>query len=512
MKELEKIVHPLKVKLNREIWLKFFLWCEVIALSFVLSIIMVSKFVYIKYINVFCVALVGIAFLVSIALIFRSRVSIKKAALVYDSLGMKERLTTAIELSSDSQISKVGQMVVQDAIENGKNANLEKKYKISLPKRGVQAIALVLVAILMTGFINNPEHYDVMGTLEKQLDEVEQVKKEINKENDIFDNELENLNRELNAITKEIKTATTKKDVLKTLDEGQERLKRLEKSGSVKDVEAMSQALSDSSKTENMGKAMENGDIDTALKELEALNDSLEELSQEELEKILETLKNATENMSNEELKEAFEKYAQSVASGDFSMATSNLDDVKESLSNLMQSSQSTKTAIKNINSVLVDATKTVENSSGLPQTDTEGQQQGEQGAQGETEESQSGAGQEGTEGSGGNQGANGGSAIGQGSGQNGTGRGQGHVETEKIYSRFLSEDGGYNSQISGSENSGGETEIETKQTMGMAGESIPYDEVLGQYSSQALKSLDESTIPYGMKDLVANYFSQLEK
>ena len=509
MKELEKIVHPLKVKLNREIWLKFFLWCEVIALSFVLSIIVVSKFVYIKHINVFCVALVGIAFLVSLVLTFRSRVSIKKAALVYDSLGMKERLTTAIELSSDSQISKVGQMVVQDAIENGKNANLEKKYKISLPKRGVQAIALVLVAILMTGFINNPEYYDVMGTLEKQLDEVAQVKKEINKENDIFDNELENLNRELNAITKEIKTATTKKDVLKTLDEGQERLKRLEKSGSVKDVEAMSQALSDSSKTENMGKAMENGDIDIALKELEALNDSLEELSQEELEKILEALKNATENMTNEELKEALEKYAQSVASGEFSVATSDLNNVKESLSNLMQSSQSTKTAIKNINSILADATKTIENSSGLPQTNTEGQQQGDQGAQGE---GQSGAGQEGAEGSGGNQGANGGSAVGQGSGQNSTGRGQGHVETEKIYSRLLSEGGGYDSQISGSENSGGETEIETKQTMGMAGESVPYDEVLGQYSSQALKSLDESTIPYGMKDLVANYFSQLEK
>ena len=513
MKELERIISPLKTKLNREIWLKFFLWCETLALFFVFLITIISKFVYIKHLYVFYASLLGVAFLVSIVLTFKNRMSVKKVALVYDSLGMKERFTTAIELSLDSQISKVGQMVVKDAIENGKNAKLEKKYKISLPKRAVKAMVFVLVAILMTGFIKNPEHYDVMGTLEKQIEEIEQVKKDINKEDDILSHELENLNREINSITKEIKTAVTKKDVLKALDEGQDELKKLEKSGSVKDIEAMSQALSDNSKTENLGKAMESSDINAAMKEMDALNASLEDLSQKELENLLEALKNATENLTNEELKEALENYTQSLAQGNFSNATNNLNNVKESLNQAMQSAQSTKIAIKNINNILAEATKAVE----TPDSLSQGQQNGQEGSEGSKanqsgsegdSQGQTGGGQNGNEGVG--QGQNGGE--GQNGGQNGSGRGHGHVETEKIYSRPLSEEEGYNSQITGNENSGGETEIETHQTMAMAGESVPYREVLGEYSNHALKSLDESTIPYGMKDLVADYFSQLEK
>jgi len=40
----------------------------------------------------------------------------------------------------------------------------------------------------------------------------------------------------------------------------------------------------------------------------------------------------------------------------------------------------------------------------------------------------------------------------------------------------------------------------------------VPYDTVYQQYRNDAMCTLDEQNIPYGMKTLVSDYFSTLEQ
>jgi hypothetical protein len=43
-------------------------------------------------------------------------------------------------------------------------------------------------------------------------------------------------------------------------------------------------------------------------------------------------------------------------------------------------------------------------------------------------------------------------------------------------------------------------------------GNSVTYDQVIGEYKQQALDSINSNDIPAGMKDLIKDYFSSLEE
>ena len=57
-----------------------------------------------------------------------------------------------------------------------------------------------------------------------------------------------------------------------------------------------------------------------------------------------------------------------------------------------------------------------------------------------------------------------------------------------------------------------GEGTVTDKQVIGSAGESVPYDQVFQAYQERALQSLSDESIPYGVRELVSDYFSSLEK
>ena len=125
--------------------------------------------------------------------------------------------------------------------------------------------------------------------------------------------------------------------------------------------------------------------------------------------------------------------------------------------------------------------------------------------------ESPGGEGQ-GSEGEGtGGQTTNGGNG-GTGTGTGGQGRGFGHAEPEKIYTRSAAGKDGYDAQLKGTDSEEGQTTITEHRTMGQAGTSVPYDTVYGQYRNEAMETLENSSVPYGMRELVSDYFATLER
>ena len=113
-------------------------------------------------------------------------------------------------------------------------------------------------------------------------------------------------------------------------------------------------------------------------------------------------------------------------------------------------------------------------------------------------------------EGTGGQTGSGGSGTAGVGNG--GQGRGFGHAEPEKIYTRSAAGKDGYDAQLKGTDSDEGQTTITEHRTMGQAGTSVPYDTVYGQYRNEAMETLENSSVPYGMRELVSDYFATLER
>ena len=68
-----------------------------------------------------------------------------------------------------------------------------------------------------------------------------------------------------------------------------------------------------------------------------------------------------------------------------------------------------------------------------------------------------------------------------------------------------------YDAEISGQIGEGGKTEKKEEIRMGEIGGTIEYDKVYNEYKNDELSSLEDSDIPVGMKDIVKDYFSELE-
>lgn len=508
MKEIKKILEPLKRKMNIEKFLRYFLISETVALAVIFVILLVSKFVYIKNLEIICTAVAAIGFIISLVLLYLKRTTVHEAAKVADRLCLKERLSTALEIAQLEVQNAMKSLVIKDAIEKGRQAQPEKSYKVTIPKNIIKVMAVVIIAVFATGFVKSPDRIDVGGLLNSNIKEIEQVKKEVNAEKIIEDEDLKELNKQVSVLTKSLKQASSKKEAVQTMDTAQQELKNLEKTGVSKDLENISESISTNEAAKKLGESIKNGDTQAMNTSLDELNKQLEEMSEEELQALLDAMKEAIENVDKEELKAALNAYAEQIAAGNFNPNSNNLQQLKETLEKAINSSENLKAKVADLNKLIAKATQTVENngSESTPQAEVEGGNQPTSSGESSGQGNGSGEGQnENGQGEGSGQGQS-------GSGQGGNGRGTGHSEAEDVYTREEAQKAGYDTQVEGAENSGGDTEISKQQTTGTEGESVPYDQVVGEYKEEELKSIDESSVPYGMKELVADYFSALEK
>lgn len=70
----------------------------------------------------------------------------------------------------------------------------------------------------------------------------------------------------------------------------------------------------------------------------------------------------------------------------------------------------------------------------------------------------------------------------------------------------------GYGTQVSGAQNEGGQSTVTEGRSEGQRGRSLPYQEVVGSYRQEALSDMENEAVPYGVKQLVEEYFSTLEQ
>ena len=488
MKEFLRLLAPLRHKLKAERKLKWFIYGETAAGILCLAVVVLSKFWTEIPVLPFCGGFVLLGLLIALtAAFFLRKVTEKETAETADALGGAERMITTMELLGKGTQNPVEEMAVADGFAKAKETDFAKLYRMRLPVKVLRVLALVVVLTIGAGFMPVRRDKDAEVYANAQLERIEQVKAE---ETPVLSKEEKKVFLEAaKALEKDLKTAKTKKAAEEAVREAQQNMKQLEKESVSKDLKELAETLKQEEDTAALSKALEQGDEASISQAMEQLLQKMAAMDKGQAASLAQQLAEAAENISDEELQEALKALEEALENG------ADPSEASEALKNALLSQAQVNSALR---SSLQKLNRNVGQQSLAKKVEGEGEStDGEgQGAEGE--------------GTGGQTGSGGGGTAGVGNG--GQGRGFGHAEPEKIYTRSAAGKDGYDAQLKGTDSEEGQTTITEHRTMGQAGTSVPYDTVYGQYRNEAMETLENSSVPYGMRELVSDYFATLER
>lgn len=488
MKEFLRLLAPLRHKLMAERFLKWFIYGETAAGILCLAVVVLSKF----WTEIPSLPLCGVFVLLGLlialgAAFFLRKVTEKETAETADALGGAERMITTMELLGKGAQNPVEEMAVADGFAKAREMDFAKLYRMRLPVKVMRVLALVVVLTIGAGFMPVRRDAEAEAYANAQLERIEQVKKE----------EIPELSKEekkvfleaAKALEKDLKTAKTKKAAEEAVREAQQNMKQLEKESVSKDLKELAETLKQEESTAALSEALEQGDSSAISKAMEQLLQKMAAMDKGQAASLVQQLAEAVENISDAELQEALKALEEALENG------ADPSEAGEALKNALLSQAQMNSALR---SSLQKLNCNVGQQSLAKKVESNGESPGGEG--------------QGSEGEGtGGQTTNGGNG-GTGTGTGGQGRGFGHAEPEKIYTRSAAGKDGYDAQLKGTDSEEGQTTITEHRTMGQAGTSVPYDTVYGQYRNEAMETLENSSVPYGMRELVSDYFATLER
>ena len=488
MKEFLRLLAPLRHKLMAERFLKWFIYGETAAGILCLAVVVLSKFWTEIPVLPLCGVFVLLGLLIALtAAFFLRKVTEKETAETADALGGAERMITTMELLGKGTQNPVEEMAVADGFAKAKETDFAKLYRMRLPVKVLRVLALVVVLTIGAGFMPVRRDKDAEVYANAQLERIEQVKAE---ETPVLSKEEKKVFLEAaKALGKDLKTAKTKKAAEEAVREAQQNMKQLEKESVSKDLKELAETLKQEENTAALSEALEQGDEASISQAMEQLLQKMAAMDKGQAASLAQQLAEAAENISDEELQEALKALEEALENG------ADPSEASEALKNALLSQAQVNSALR---SSLQKLNRNVGQQSLAKKVEGEGESTGGEG--------------QGSEGEGtGGQTTNGGNG-GTGTGTGGQGRGFGHAEPEKIYTRSAAGKDGYDAQLKGTDSDEGQTTITEHRTMGQAGTSVPYDTVYGQYRNEAMETLENSSVPYGMRELVSDYFATLER
>jgi hypothetical protein len=283
---------------------------------------------------------------------------------------------------------------------------------------------------------------------------------------------------------KEKTTSEKKKELVDDLKKNLVESKKNEQAKeALKNLNEINKSLNKNKTGKELLEALKTGDKEALENKLKALNQSLPNLSDKEKSELSNALKEAAANLTDEELKDLLEQSSDKVLDGEI--------DPSE-LANAITSLKTKSDGSSNSGN-------------------------GKSSAKANGNGSSSGSGN----GSGSGQGNGAGNGSGKGSG-NGTGGGwntgskNGKENTsapsigEQVF--IPGRQVGSDENLKGDKNSNGTSQsIETQKGLNLNGEKKDYNSVVGDYSKEEIDSMNNSSLPDHLQDVVKDYFNGLE-
>lgn len=484
-----------------------------IGLGISLAAVLASRFVPIY--NLYIKLLLFLGALLAFALLFSiiKAPSLSSAALCIDSYGLSERTITALEIKEEN--SPFAEFQKEDALQHLKSFDYKKNIKL-IKNSKYAFISLGLFAMLsVMYFIPNPmkdiaiEKHKLSEIKKEEINKVKKVEKELAQNEKLKPFDKNDLQKKLSTLKEELKEAKDEKEINKAIEKADKKLEMVKSKYDKEELKKLADTLEKNELTKKLAKLINLNNTDMLKQAVKTLSEQLKNLNKEQIKELAENMSKLSKELkNNEELKNALSVLAQKMAGGELGDISSEMEQFAKSLEHLMNSGEYKK-AVAQMQRELND---------------------GEDGAMTAEGSNSSGGGNSGNNGikpgqgqGRGSSGAGGGTDMGeenptptqmQNSGLNkkdGSERKEG--EYEKIFTPKTLGGQGEKSQLTGKKNNSGTSEnVNSEKGINVRGESVPYNKVIGSYKQSASQSMESSSIPEGMKDIIKNYFTSLEE
>lgn len=460
--------------------------------------------------------------------------SLKNVAQEVDlELGLKERLSTAIELEDwkDGRLGKQPSILPsfqkEDALAAARNINPRRAFPLRWLRRPTLTAAGLLIAALILAYLPNPmdavlaERAAVVQAAQEQAEEVEDLKVEVEQSAELSPELQAELIRQLKELAQQLReNPGDREKALADLSKLEENLRRqLDPNTDLKQasLEAIASQLQSLAQQENANPPP----LAEALEQIAADLENMSETEQQTSAEALAQMAAQAAQSGDTELAQALAAMSQAALSGDPKAASQAAGEASEALAQSQQ-------AISNQQALQQTLSQLQNSSQAMAQAGQQGQQvasqqpgEGQDPGQGQNpgQGNKPGQGQSG-------QGMSGGGTKADtlppntGSGQAGrpeesdTGGAGGELGEQVFIPWERRPAEGQEVSIPGQDTGQGETitRENPNPSGGLPGNAlIPYQQVYTQYFEAAQQAIHRADIPPAYRDLVRDYFTQLE-
>ncbi|MBZ4664946.1 hypothetical protein [Mahella sp.] len=481
-----------------------------------------------------------LALFMVLGMVFRP--SLTKVAYEIDDRGLQQRVITSYEMSGRNDAFAVLQR--RDTLKRLKSFDYGSIPVWVIPKRWLYASAAMAAILIVLSFIPNPqddvirERLRVQEAIDKGLADIDKAEDELTREAEISDEQKQDITKLLEELKRDLKDQSDYKEAMKDISKTEEALEKMLEQTRLTQMASIARSLDKSDITKALANAVEGQDAEAIESEMERLKDMLRQgLDKETAAELQKALADAAAAASDPQLKEGLQAAADAMASdmaAGTSLSSAALDGLQEQL---MQMAQGVSGEPADMQYALQQMKGQIAQAAGqggmqvASSGGTGSQNSGSEGQDGSDRNSGSGSGSGSgnspSDGSGSGDSNGSGSGIGSGhtnqdagnsnsSGSSGStnkpeGDPDSYAEYERIYDPTRLGDGGETSHITDKPSDSGDSQqTDVGNGLGSFDGFIPYNEVFGDYQSQAMESMERSAIPPNMRETVRQYFSSL--
>lgn len=504
MDRLKKSLRKLRIKIITENAVKYLFAALILSLSINIVLVFISKFIFISEIDKIRVFIFLITLFVMLAAFLFKIPTYYDIAIKADSLGFKERFITAYEILKEKNETEFSKYVISDALEKAENNKIHKLYKLKFPKKFFYIVLILILSNLFSGFIPNTnaekieEQKDIKIKINDELIKLNNIKEELNLKNS--KNEL--INNEVKKLEKELKKSNTKQEAVKAIRNTQKELLDIQKKKTNKNLKKLEEMLSKNDITDDFLEAVNENDSSKMQKQKDELYNKLKNLNDTDKKNISEQLDNIASQMGeSQELKKSIEELSQSILnnSNDSETIKNNIESLQKNIEEIEKENSDVENSIEKINKELSESANKFskqENSQNIIDSDENktDSNNGNNNSENNKNESQGNLNDEKNK---------------LQNNKSSEQRGKGHIENKEIYSRKAQDYKEYGTKLN---NQASNYSLQDeKNGTGTSGEVIEYDKIYNNYKEEALNSLESEDIPYGVKEIIKDYFLALE-
>lgn len=427
-------------------------------------------------------ALGGIlGFSISLLLLRLKRPTLLQSARRYEGRhNLKERISTAIELHDDENISSEWKaMQLNDAYTATDEIDPRSGFDWHLPRRDWASLVIVAVLAIGTWFYGQGAFEQAFikaeqqAQIDAQVNEIEELVSEIEKNETLSEAEREQITAPLQAALEELNQAESMEEAVSILSDAQQSLDELSQAGNAASagLQEASQKLAEMEDSTPFGDAMRESDFQAAAEALREMDAENRAALANELAQAADAMQQSNPELA-QEMQQAADALQQEMSAEQLQQALEQAADAMQQANKQMEMSQAAEQSSKALES----------SQESLMQSGSEGQPQDEgQPMAGEPQGEQAGS----------------------GSSESGAGA-PNSAPAERIESE------GESAGLDPSGESGaalGKIASQFEQS----GESIDsYESFYAEYEKSAWESLQSDAVPLALRSVVRDYFSSL--